>query len=341
MEIFAVMPSKRWVVAASCALLPAVSVAGGLGIGTLEGTYDTGGSPAPVKGYIAIVELARDLVPAATEPDGTQCSRVAPLHRESTVAWQMKHRMLLAINAGFFWMPAHDVPDCQLPPYPYKANSFQRSLPKLSGHAPAILGLTTNGASEISYADNFDADRFNVIVSGDWVRDKDGSVVHRELLVDGDRENPTLDLAPRMAVGVQKETGRLIVVMIEGRQTDSKGLSLKGLASLMRACGVSDAINLDGGGSATFSYAPDLQPAAVTALKPIALSSVCNADGLMRGGLALTITQHPLEKSLRSSAPGGREASDANMDKGYRRVLTNLGFRFNGPARRELSEPAQ
>lgn len=335
------MRSRKRVIAACCALLPAVSVAGGLGLGTLDGTYSTGSAPVPVKGYVAVVELAHDLEPAATEPDETQCSGVAPLHRESTVAWQMKHRMLLAINAGFFWMPAHDVPDCQLPPYPYKADSFQRSLPKLSGHAPAMLGLTTVGESEISYADNLDADRFNVIVSGDWIRNKDGSVVHRDLLVDGDHESPTLDLAPRMAVGIQKETGRLIVVMIEGRRLASKGLSLKGLASVMRACGVSDAINLDGGGSATFSYAPDLQPAAVKALKPIALTSVCNADGLTRGGLALKITQHPLDEPLRSRAPGGREASEANMDKGYRRVLTNLGFRFNGLAQHGLPEPGQ
>ncbi|MGF6572919.1 hypothetical protein ABH945_005040 [Paraburkholderia sp. GAS333] len=326
------MQSRKWVAAACCALLPAMSFAGGLGVGTLEGSYSNGSAPVPVKGYIAVVELSHDLVPAATEPDQTQCSGAAPLHRESAIAWQMQHHMLLAVNGGYFWMPPHNVPDCQLPPYPYKAGGFQRSLPKASGAAPGMLGLTTMGKSEVGYANNLESDRFNVILSGDRLRDKDAGVVHQNLLVNGSDEDETLDVAPRTAVGIQKETGRLIVVMVEGRQADSKGLSLSGLASLMRACGVSDAINLDGGGSSTFSYAPDLQPAAVKALRPIELSSVCNAGGLMREGLALKVTQHPLNEPLRSRAPGGAEASTSGIDKGYRRVLTSLGFRFNGLA---------
>ncbi|BBU31766.1 hypothetical protein BTHE68_55000 [Burkholderia sp. THE68] len=332
------MQWARWISAACCAVLPALACAGGLGLGTLEGTYDNGEGTVPVKGYVAVVEMAADVVPVATEPDEAACGASAPLHRETTLAWQARTRALLAINAGFFWMPAHDVPECQSATYPYKAYDFQASLPPLAGHAPAVLALRKKGAPAIGYADHVDASRFDVIVSGDWIRGKDGAVVHRELLVDEAHVNPTLDLEPRIAVGAQRDTGRLVIVMVEGRRQDSKGLSLNGLASVMQACGVTDAINLDGGGSATFSYAPALEPVAVKALKPIPLSQVCDPEALKTGTLALAIKQHSLDAPLRSHAPGGKEVSESGPDKGYRRVLTNLGFRFGEHAARESAE---
>ncbi|KXV15504.1 hypothetical protein CR51_03240 [Caballeronia megalochromosomata] len=322
-------------------MLPALACAGGLGLGTLEGTYDNGEGSVPVKGYVAVVEMASDVVPIASKPDVADCDARAPLHRETTIAWQARTRALLAINAGFFWMPAHDVPECQSATYPYKAYDFQSSLPPLMGHAPAVLALRRKGPPAIDYADHVEASRFDVIVSGDWIRGKDGAVVHRELLVDETHVNPTLDLDPRMAVGIQRDTGRVVVVMVEGRRPDSKGLSLKGLASVMRACGVTDAINLDGGGSATFSYAPALEPVAVKALKPIPLGQVCDPEALKTGPLSLAIKQHPLDTPLRSHAPGGREVSETGPDKGFRRVLTNLGFSFGEHATLESTEPTQ
>ncbi|SAL00365.1 hypothetical protein AWB80_07854 [Caballeronia pedi] len=334
------MQWARWIAAACCAMFPALACAGGLGLGTLEGTYDIGEGPVPVKGYVAVVEMAADFVPVATGPDKANCDARAPLHRETTLAWQARTRATLAINAGFFYMPPHDVPECQLATYPYKAYGFQASLPPLPGHAPAVLALTRKGAPAIGYADQVDASRFDVIVSGDWIRGNDGAVVHRELLVDEAHVNPTLDLDPRMAVGIRRDTGRLVVVMVEGRRPDSKGLSLKGLAGVMRACGVTDAINLDGGGSATFSYVPAVEPAAIKALKPIPLSQVCDPQALKAGPLALAIKQHSLDAPLRSHAPGGKEVSESGPDKGYRRVLTNLGFSFEEHAARESTEPS-
>ncbi|SAK81511.1 hypothetical protein AWB76_05547 [Caballeronia temeraria] len=335
------MQGAKWIAAACCAVLPALASAGGLGLGTLEGTYDSGEGAMPVKGYVAVVEMAADVRPVATEPDSANCDARAPLHRETTLAWQAKARAPLAINAGYFWMPPHDVPECQLAAYPYKAYAFQGSLPPLTGHAPAVLALRRNGAPAIGYANHVDASRFDVIVSGDWIRGNDGAVVHRELLVDDAHMNSTLDLDPRTAVGVQHDTGRLVILMVEGRRGDSKGLSLNGVASVMRACGVTDAINLDGGGSATFSYVPALDPVAVEALKPIPLDQVCNAEALSAGPLSLAIKQHPLDAPLRSRAPGGREVSESGPDKGYRRVLTNLGFSFGESAARESAEQAQ
>lgn len=58
------------------------------------------------------------------------------------------------------------------------------------------------------------------------------------------------EVHPRTAVGIDKE-GRLILMIVDGRQRNSRGLSLAELAGLMQAVGAVKAMNLDGGGSST------------------------------------------------------------------------------------------
>jgi len=56
------------------------------------------------------------------------------------------------------------------------------------------------------------------------------------------------DLNPRTAAGVTIE-GDLIVIVVDGRQRASRGVSLTELASIMLELGSVEAVNLDGGGS--------------------------------------------------------------------------------------------
>jgi len=58
------------------------------------------------------------------------------------------------------------------------------------------------------------------------------------------------DVHPRTAAGVTVE-GDLIVVVVDGRQRDSRGVSLVELAEIMLGLGSVEAVNLDGGGSST------------------------------------------------------------------------------------------
>ena len=58
---------------------------------------------------------------------------------------------------------------------------------------------------------------------------------------------------PRTAIGIVGE-GHYLFVVSDGRLSDSKGLSIFELASFMRSLGVTDAYNLDGGGSATMYF---------------------------------------------------------------------------------------
>jgi len=61
---------------------------------------------------------------------------------------------------------------------------------------------------------------------------------------------------PRTAVGIARGGKRLMLVVVDGRQKPySDGMTLRELATLMRALGARDAINLDGGGSSALVYA--------------------------------------------------------------------------------------
>jgi exopolysaccharide biosynthesis protein len=67
---------------------------------------------------------------------------------------------------------------------------------------------------------------------------------------------------PRTAVGLTRDRRELLVVVVDGRQPAwSIGMTLLELAALMRELGAHDAINLDGGGSASFVYRPAGAPA--------------------------------------------------------------------------------
>jgi exopolysaccharide biosynthesis protein len=57
---------------------------------------------------------------------------------------------------------------------------------------------------------------------------------------------------PRTAVGIAAGGRRLLLVVVDGRQPGySDGMTLTELATMMRALGARDAINLDGGGSSS------------------------------------------------------------------------------------------
>jgi exopolysaccharide biosynthesis protein len=58
------------------------------------------------------------------------------------------------------------------------------------------------------------------------------------------------DVHPRTAAGITPD-GSLILLVVDGRQPESRGVSLRELAHLMRDRGAEEAVNLDGGGSST------------------------------------------------------------------------------------------
>ena len=78
-------------------------------------------------------------------------------------------------------------------------------------------------------------------ISGEKVLLRDGRT-----RVQNDRE-----LHPRTAVGIDRDTGKILLLAIDGRQRFSRGYTLVELARMLRSLGAEDALNLDGGGSTT------------------------------------------------------------------------------------------
>ena len=63
---------------------------------------------------------------------------------------------------------------------------------------------------------------------------------------------------PRTAIG-RTADGKIVLMVVDGRTSVSKGVVLTDLARLMTGVGCVDVLNLDGGGSSVFCAGTDLQ----------------------------------------------------------------------------------
>jgi hypothetical protein len=80
-----------------------------------------------------------------------------------------------------------------------------------------------------------------VAITGNKVLIRDGVIE----VVD-DRE-----MHPRTAIGIDRATNQLLLLVVDGRQSFSRGYTMVELANRMADLGADEALNLDGGGSST------------------------------------------------------------------------------------------
>jgi phosphodiester glycosidase len=95
----------------------------------------------------------------------------------------------------------------------------------------------------------------------------------------------TRELHPRTAVGIDHDTGQVLMLVVDGRSESSSGYTMVDLANLMIDLGADEALNFDGGGSSTMVATP-----------PGGVSTVLNApsDGSERRVTnALEVTYRP------------------------------------------------
>ncbi len=59
------------------------------------------------------------------------------------------------------------------------------------------------------------------------------------------------ELHPRTAIGIDRDTGTILLLVVDGRQASSRGYTMFELADAMARLGADEALNLDGGGSST------------------------------------------------------------------------------------------
>lgn len=87
-----------------------------------------------------------------------------------------------------------------------------------------------------------------------WLRGHPRMVITGSKLLIDDGEVQVVDDAemhPRTAVGIDRDTGEVLLLTIDGRQDDSRGYTMVELARMMQDLGADEALNLDGGGSTT------------------------------------------------------------------------------------------
>ncbi|GAA4456209.1 phosphodiester glycosidase family protein [Phytohabitans houttuyneae] len=108
--------------------------------------------------------------------------------------------------------------------------------------ADALAALEPGDAVDVSYAPrSSDGGPLKAAVGGRQVLVKDG--------VPQDIGDVTPE--PRTAVGFSADGRRMYLLTVDGRQADSRGVTLTELGRLMAELGAYNALNLDGGGSST------------------------------------------------------------------------------------------
>ena len=116
------------------------------------------------------------------------------------------------------------------------------------------LAIYKDGSFKIIYEDEISADQLvkdgvvNLLAFGPSL------VENGEITVDTNSEvGRSMASNPRTAIGIIDENHYIIVVS-DGRTSESEGLSLYQLAEVMKSYGVKTAYNLDGGGSSTLYF---------------------------------------------------------------------------------------
>ena len=109
--------------------------------------------------------------------------------------------------------------------------------------ATSLRTLSIGDEVRVTYAPRIDGESLMNFAIGGNVR-----------LVESGNVNANLDdstTAPRTAVGFSEDGQTMTLVVVDGRQADSRGMTLHEMGELMKEYGAYQALNIDGGGSST------------------------------------------------------------------------------------------
>lgn len=149
------------------------------------------------------------------------------------------------------------------------------------------------------------------------------------------------DLAPRTAIGFDDGGETMYLLVVDGRQSDSRGTTIAETGELLRDAGADDGLNLDGGGSSTMlaRSAGDTDPTLVNDPSDGALRADANGLGLTTApgsGLPTGVRITPVDAVTPGSADDVVGLSD-----GLDRVFPGLTRRLSGTPHDETFGPAE
>lgn len=160
-----------------------------------------------------------------------------------------------------------------------------------------------------------------VALSGNTVILKDGKVLGGDPV-----------LHPRTSIGVDATGTRVFVVTVDGRASQSVGVTLGDVAQVLRRLGATDALNLDGGGSSTMMARPSGE-AVRTVNQP--------SDGRQRrvpNGLGFRVTSGSTDLADFRVEPLQQHVESDRVLRGLSRVL--VARPFNGRYAKTSGTPA-
>lgn len=194
--------------------------------------------PRPLVVHAATIELGTPGLELVLTPAASG----ACLPARTTSGFLQEQRVQLAVNTQFFYACSGAAPDLDaLAPgqllHPVGEYAVAGEVVVPQPWLGNVLYVGPDGAASFE-----PPARLHHAISG------------RHRLVEAGRVTAADDelLAPRVAVGLDAARRRLVIVVVDGRQRGySEGVTLPELSALLVELGVHDAIELDGGGSAT------------------------------------------------------------------------------------------
>jgi exopolysaccharide biosynthesis protein len=219
------------------------------------------------------------------DPPGTEV-------RLTTVPdWAERVGATLAINANFF-AKLQGAPERWSAGQPVALIGPSVSEGRLVSHAsrsglghPALL-LTRKRQGRIKCALEKDLAGQDDVVAGASDPESRGCLLVENGINRGEQAPERLRARhPRTAAGLSGDRRELILVVVDGRQAGwSIGMTLAELGALMIRLGARDAINLDGGGSASFLYRPTGGPTVTNRPSDGSWRPVANQLGIVLRG---------------------------------------------------------
>ncbi len=167
-----------------------------------------------------------------------------------------------------------------------KITEFRRNMPPAKIPEDGCVLVVSEGAT-MFFANNFnvgDNIKFDYYITPD-VRESDtafggGAMLVSEGKTISDFSHVVSGYNPRSAIGMSRDGKTLWMVAVDGRQTQSRGMTMSELASLMKDLGCYNAVNLDGGGSTNMVASTLWNKNLTTANSPSENRKVINAVGL-------------------------------------------------------------